>query len=318
MLLQQRFRRGFTLIELLVVIAIIAVLVALLLPAVQQAREAARRTQCRNNLKQLGLALANYEETSQMFPPTAIGFAANNAVVADATIDDDIGNNRGVYINYTASLLPQLDLLTLAETINFSPASMNSNNAVWRNFIPSLGCPSDPGASSSNLYTNRGATMARGTYAAMGANSSIEQSAFWRATWPTLNASQRGLMGVAGAARIRDVTDGSSNTIAIIEVRAATGASDARGLWAYAPGLTVIGAGGINNGTDQFQDCVAAAVDMPCTASDNRRMVARSVHVGGVHTCLADGSVRFLSDNIDQVTYEYLRSIADGNPVNDY
>jgi len=123
-------QRGFTLIELLVVIAIIAVLVSLLLPAVQQAREAARRTQCRNHLKQLGLALHNYHSSQNVFPP---GYVAGAAYPATT-------NGWG----WCAQLLPQLDQGPLYDTINFSLAVENSANLpVWSVTLPGLVCPSD-------------------------------------------------------------------------------------------------------------------------------------------------------------------------------
>jgi prepilin-type N-terminal cleavage/methylation domain-containing protein len=307
--------RGFTLIELLVVIAIIAILIALLLPAVQQARESARRTQCKNNIKQIGLALHNYHDTFNRFPPAAIGFSANNAVVADTTIDDDIGNNRGVYISYLASLLPYIDQAPLYNRINFAPGSMTTNNAQWVTFIAGYVCPSDPNASAGNNFTGRGATLARGCYAANGGLS--EQSAYWRTQFGTL--ANRGLMGIAGAANMRDVTDGTSNAFAVLEVRAGIPNTDARGIWSYGPGVTVHGTNGVNGANDQFQDCTNnTAVKLGCTASDNTRHGAKSMHVGGAHGLLADGSVKFVSENINQATYNNIRTIADGNVLGDW
>src|SRR5690242_2141557 len=133
-----RFRRhGFTLIELLVVIAIIAVLIALLLPAVQSAREAARRAQCINNLKQIGLALHNYSDTTGAFPPGGI---------------NDTGW-AGTWWDWLAFILPQMEQTPLYNAINFSLQNINQPNAnaandpqvtVWRSVISSYLCPSDP------------------------------------------------------------------------------------------------------------------------------------------------------------------------------
>ncbi len=318
-----RKKPGFTLVELLVVIAIIGILVALLLPAVQAAREAARRMSCGNNVKQLGIALHNYHDTYKVFPPAGIGTQTNTTgpnvgVVADATIDDDIGNERGVYISYLGMLLPFMEQQPLADLIVYPAVrSMNTNAAtVWQAKIETLACPSDPFAATN--FTGRGSNMARGCYAANGADSTIEQSAFWRIKWTNLPADHRGLMGVNGAARMADITDGTSNAFACLEVRAGPTNQDARGIWAYAPGVTVIGVGGINMGTDQFQDCVNTLAKMPCTASDNRRQIARSAHPGGCQVLLGDASARFVAQTIDAITYERLRSIGDGNTIGDF
>src|SRR6478609_9116964 len=115
-------RRAFTLIELLVVIAIIAVLIALLLPAVQQAREAARRTQCRNNLKQIGLALHNYHDAYQLFPP---GYVDRNGN-PDLTPDNDLGPGWG----WASFILPQLDQGNVYNQINFNIGVGLGSNAT--------------------------------------------------------------------------------------------------------------------------------------------------------------------------------------------
>src|SRR5579872_386881 len=127
-------RTGFTLIELLVVIAVIAVLIGLLLPAVQQAREAARRTQCKNNLKQIGLALLNYESSFRIFPP---GYIAGSAFI-DGQTDTAPGWSWG------AMILPQLDQEPLQSTINFSlPVQAAANAPAIQVSLPAFVCPSD-------------------------------------------------------------------------------------------------------------------------------------------------------------------------------
>ena len=127
-------RRGFTLIELLVVIAIIAVLVALLLPAVQQAREAARRSQCKNNLKQLGLAVHNYHETAGMFPSGLLNWATPAG-------QQNPPANRGVGV--FALLLGQLDQGPLAEQWNYDDPFLNVTSGRAATVLPALLCPSD-------------------------------------------------------------------------------------------------------------------------------------------------------------------------------
>ncbi|MDB5387237.1 MAG: hypothetical protein JWM11_2883, partial [Planctomycetaceae bacterium] len=133
---RKRIARGFTLIELLVVIAIIAVLIALLLPAVQQAREAARRTQCRSALKQIGLALHNYHDNTGVLPPGWIGVNATGQPFVDG------GNGWG----WAARILPQMDQAPLFQALNFSLPLMDPMHATARaRMLPIYRCPSDVG-----------------------------------------------------------------------------------------------------------------------------------------------------------------------------
>ena len=144
-----RNARGFTLIELLVVIAIIAVLIALLLPAVQSAREAARRIQCTNNLKQLGLAFANYESTNSMWCMGAMTWGGGNSANAGSPMNDPTGANRPVNgLNWVALILPYIEQTTISSSINFSTGTASNSTiqafaTVWYTRLSVLSCPSD-------------------------------------------------------------------------------------------------------------------------------------------------------------------------------
>ncbi|MBT6154951.1 MAG: DUF1559 domain-containing protein [Planctomycetaceae bacterium] len=329
MLKRNLHRFGFTLIELLVVIAIIAILIALLLPAVQQAREAARRVQCKSNMKQIGIALHNYHEQHSILPPAGIAGAKTPfyAVCPDSTPGDDFQNNRGFYIGYAGLLLPFIEQSSLYNMINHETDRMNTNNDVWKTFLPVYACPSDPASSSSTpfraLPPAAGGTetvFARGNYAAIGGDDQIDGgSVFLRTPWGQLDAAHRGAMGIAGAARFRDITDGLSNSLVCLEVRAGQHRNDQRGSWAYAAGYTVWGINHINATTDVLYRCENAPASNPCTHNSNdTRFGARSAHAGGCHGLLADGSVRFLSENMNRQTYFNLRSVADGEVVGEF
>ena len=174
-------RKGFTLIELLVVIAIIAILIALLLPAVLQAREAARRSQCKNNLKQIGLALHNYHDTNKIFAPAGFGSLAFAGHTADYSVENDIGNNRGVIAAYAALILPFMDQSPLYKQINFNATFMTQNNAVWQTTLPGYVCPSDPG--NSGPCTLNGGTFARGNYGCVMNNTQVDDATIWNTYW---------------------------------------------------------------------------------------------------------------------------------------
>lgn len=324
-------RRAFTLIELLVVIAIIAILVALLLPAVQQAREAARRSSCKNNLKQIGLALHNYHETFGTFPPTQV-------FTYYPQWPDTSG---GVPRNHTwlAMLLPYLEQAPLYDQINFSqgmctpPGSCptgngtaslptgyqldNSGKPIVGTMIPTLQCPSDPGF---NGNTSISHGVSHTNYAgAMG------WDWWYRANHPVSGVFQNG-----GATRIRDIQKGTSSTIAVGEVstqgfapnpgvpgHVRSGGGSPRGGGAnnavFRAALIAPGSNGDVMGRYQWTrpDGAAGAgfwwrgapymcqpTYLACFGMNNNWPGPSSVHTGGSQYLFADGSVHFLSENI--------------------
>jgi prepilin-type N-terminal cleavage/methylation domain-containing protein/prepilin-type processing-associated H-X9-DG protein len=310
---KQRASRGFTLIELLVVIAIIAILIALLLPAVQQAREAARRTQCKNNLKQIGLALHNYHDVANCFPPgTLFG-------------DDDYG--WGTFI------LPYLDQGNLYNQLNF-----NTDHG-------SIVTPTDPEVKRSlylvpgvndrlvqvYLCPSNSMSLSHSPVRAGGANEAPTSVAS-RTVGGFARGDYKGCLGSGGGAvtgmfgkikstlmptRIRDVLDGTSNTFAVGEgytkfARAINGPTHPNvvdfPVWigTNSQHQNVVAETGLNhipNGGKQLPDTTLNQFD-DCFASE---------HVGGVQFLFADGSVRFVTDNINMTLYSNLGDKADGN-----
>lgn len=328
------FRRcaGFTLVELLVVIAIIGVLVALLLPAVQAARESARRQQCQSNLRQLSLGLANYESAIGAYP-AAFEYPPNqNPSSLPITMFGP---------NWAVRLLPYIEQATLFNQIDKTavvpgawpggkaPPSMSSPNnaAVRMAVVPSLRCPSD--TEFGNVLTQVGTVAnmsewARGNYAANAGNGAIQNgcdsciagadSKGW------LDGRRRGVMGPNVAAKMKGITDGTSNTLMLGEIRAGVLRVDRRGTWALGQAgaslLAWFGQTGDDNGPnvctpwsdDTFSGALTDAdkdlMTRECMpdqfdANDQKQATVRSVHPGGVNIGLADGSAHFISNEVD-------------------
>ena len=207
--------RAFTLIELLVVIAIIGVLIGLLLPAVQQVRESARTLSCKNNLKQIGLALHNYHDANRSFPPFFTSSGGNDTRIADQT---------GKSANWCVLILPYMEQSVIYDQWDFDlPPHQNPQRSEQ---ITAFLCPSDS-SSNGELCAYAGGNWARGNY---GMNVSPCHHGIQD------NQSDGGFGAINSSIRIRDFRDGTSNTVAINELRAGLNKNDLRGCWAM-PGL---------------------------------------------------------------------------------
>lgn len=335
-------RRGFTLIELLVVIAIIAILIALLLPAVQQAREAARRTQCKNNLKQMGLALHNYHDNYQYFP--------------NGNVASSVG---GWGLSWYPRILPFVDQAPLFNQLTFSgthhgwawndpannPSGVQNGTAFSNSSLSFVICPSSPmlpkrdaggfnipnaqymgimGATDGNGFTNP-------------ANRKALCCGCCGGQQATALISSGGMFVPVRAYGIKDCTDGTSNTILVGEasnyVKSSAGANvqvnGTHGIMMGSPNLTII---------DNCPGCMferqfnlttvryppnAPAIDNDVAwpgIGDNFGMnnPLSSVHTGGVHVLLADGTVRFISNNVNMLTLRLLCTRDDNQPLGDF
>ncbi len=322
---------GFTLIELLVVIAIIAVLIALLLPAVQQAREAARRSQCKNNLKQMGLALHNYHDNFLVFPPGATSCSPCSAYVTDGRSGH----------NFYADILPYIDQSAMYNKLNwqitgyacYSSSQDANHEATTRMLIPAYICPS---STTPTLWTyspsypyyvqtvaqyvgisgnTNGASLNGRTYAASGGT-------FFK-------NSKRG---------VRDMTDGTSNVMVVGEysglAKGTGGTKQAVAVamdrvnttvwYGFYDGNPPLVASAIQDQPWNTYKTIAYAPNLYWTGGGSAISTARnqqslkSEHTGGVHILLGDGAVRFLSENIALATLQNLADIADGTATGEF
>ena len=329
LLSHRRQSRGFTLIEVLVVIAIIAVLVAILLPAVQQAREAARNSQCKNNLKQLGIAMHSYHEVHGMFPPPQ---------------GKSVWDNGNYYRAFSAQamMLPYLDQAALYSKLDMSLMYSQAPNGTadgtpYRVRLASMLCPSDRdwvGVEGGNNYV-------------MSAGPSL----YWVAV-----ANQIGMFNRDRTTNLRDLSDGASNTIAASEslkgdndgaaynlrtdigkgVARPSGAPDVNWTQAqvdtFAASSLGSAASHYSHGRRDWLNGLTGATIFNTMANPNWRApdastgtggvmdgagvyAARSNHTGGVNALLGDGSIQFISENIDLNIWQSLGHTSDGKKV---
>ncbi|WP_339728518.1 DUF1559 domain-containing protein [uncultured Gimesia sp.] len=288
-------KRGFTLIELLVVIAIIAILIALLLPAVQQAREAARRSTCKNNLKQIGLAMHNYHDVASMFPPAEVTVRTH--------LDGSTNNWGGHAGNWITLMLPYMDEAPQYNKINFSlPYNGSTENIdAFKRPYKLMLCPSNP--MGTNTLSSADSHFIH-YYAVIGSGGTQE-----RQNWainPTSQKNIRGIFYQDSNTKIRDILDGTTNTVAIVEARG------------YQPNalddiLNVADSRGMRFGHHTQTNAATFPIN-----GIFRWFAPSSFHVGGIHVLLADGSVRFISENIDATIWSRLGSMADGQVIGEF
>jgi prepilin-type N-terminal cleavage/methylation domain-containing protein len=351
----KRVKRGFTLIELLVVIAIIAILIALLLPAVQQAREAARRAQCKNNLKQIGLALHNYEELFKTLPPGVINAPSGAA--------------NGNLFSWNQMILAQFDQGPLSKKFNKerlildnTGGNQRENLRMAQTILPSLRCPSDVGPE----QNNNGALISQATSNYPGVfGVGIPTGDFTNNLFAGQVVATQGCFGQNSKVRITDIKDGTSNCFMVGERRMGrtcdSWASNATAPSAGVPAQSATGYYGDPQvvGTRVAHHSVAnfctfwAGVEtehdlveilgtttegtsgpvgigsgvvikintkvLPGTVirlgQDDTTVGFNSYHTGGCHFLIGDGTVRFISENVDGVTYVNLSRRSDGSTL---
>jgi prepilin-type N-terminal cleavage/methylation domain-containing protein/prepilin-type processing-associated H-X9-DG protein len=315
-------RRGFTLIELLVVIAIIAVLIALLLPAVQAAREAARRSQCVNNIKQLNLAMANYHDVQGTYIfGTREGPGDKIPPGCSGNYYDDMG--------WWFGILPQLEQNSIYASTNFMTMISIAANSTARNAkINVMGCPS------SGLEVDETSQVCwsrvRGNYAVNFGNTNYGQTSktdpISNQTVPFMQAPFTYRTGTP----ISKIVDGTSNTMMWAEIISPT---DSPSGWDGPLAETQIATGGqafeawytpnAKQNDEVVRQCPTTFLNgiYGCTVVGQagqegiQEMIAKSRHSGGINVGFCDGSVRFIKDSINRITYRALSSSAGSEVV---
>ncbi|WP_437203768.1 DUF1559 family PulG-like putative transporter [Planctomicrobium sp. SH664] len=320
-----RRRSGFTLIELLVVIAIIAVLIALLLPAVQQARESARMTQCRNNLKQLGLAFHNYHDTYNAFPPGGFPITSTGGQAVRATYPLGWVPRLFPFIEQGARF-QAMEALNKDYLTTRSPYRLDDSDNPIFGPVPGLACPSSPlgdrasdhPVSANFQFANtQGALHYRANGGAFGVDMFTNYSDAER-HW-----SRSGVIYPMSKVNFRDITDGTTNTLLLGEISSTTG---------WRNGMASANFTGIKPWTWGFAANASATaflmidhkmVQLPIGVPNVTFLANNtpyfSEHTGrGANFAMCDGSARFLSSNMDLNTLRNLATRGEGEPIGEF
>jgi prepilin-type N-terminal cleavage/methylation domain-containing protein/prepilin-type processing-associated H-X9-DG protein len=337
-------RRGFTLIELLVVIAILGILIAMLLPAVQSAREAARRMQCANNVKQLALAIQSYENAHRLLPPSGL---VESKQLEHAGRQYDVFDQRsGRMLSWIVLVLPYIEEQALYEQFDLRLSVLDQPQEPQETVVPALLCPSDGAAGRvfrDTVLTDK-KNLAKGNYAA-----------FVSPMHSDLQLLYRGAL-ISSGQSLKQVSDGNTKTLVVSEVRTLDRLNDERGTWALAWNAASLLAFDMHhtaaNGTGYFggytvQSSTAYQSQTPNHPGPNRDVLVdclpehaaqadiermsclqwnwslglfgyisaapRSQHNGGVNAAYLDGRVEFLPNEIDPVAMSFQVGIDDGS-----
>ena len=322
-------KAGFTLVELLVVIAIIGILVALLLPAIQAAREAARRSQCSNNMKQLGLAIQNYHDSFKTFPPSAINPGCYEANLGSPPVIDVAAGQRVRNITGYMLILPYVEQQVIYDQIDFTQAVGRADwpaiggggyqHTATNHHLSVFECPSEPGFdnphnyATQNMYTAENAWRANYGFVSdmheyrMNNARDINRSPI---PYDRISIATKAIFGgFNGAARISAILDGTSTTMAMIEtpMRKTDGA--------YGPYWNMY------THTHPIIPTLYG-INRTWTPGDVMKRPyawgAGSFHPGGAQMVLADGSVRFINETTDQAVIVALVSISGGEVIPQY
>ena len=311
-------RRGFTLIELLVVIAIIGVLIGLLLPAVQAAREAARRVQCVNNLKQIGLALQSYHDQLGSLPVTSVRYQGDPYC---------IGCGYGALYTFRTLVLPQLEQRPLYDAINFtylySPYGTGDifgvpvNTTIATSVVATYFCPSNGGVTKEADYGSghTGVGIPMTNYMAS-AGVTIRAFGIWPGVSCSTAAATDGAMYEFHAVRFREITDGLSNTVLLGEIgippnrpQGDRNFSDWFASWAH--GVQRLTSVGINRVyPNPPNSCPLTAYENASLNGPQSIIGFGSYHPSGANFAFCDGSVRFIKDSTDLTVLTALGSRA--------
>jgi prepilin-type N-terminal cleavage/methylation domain-containing protein len=307
-----RNRRAFTLVELLVVIAIIGVLVALLLPAVQAARESARRSSCTNNLRQLGVGLHLFHDTYNRLPAGTVWEPGAG------------GNQKGSEATWVTQLLPYIEQVNVYQAgdlnLGFGQGTANHpNNKITTAFLNVMRCPADVHPV---IICSWGASVAwaRGNY---GANNGI--GPMTETTTIDTNSRPQGVFMLQSKYRLGDITDGTGNTVLLSELLKSPG-NDWRGVMHYPEGSLYHHNQTPNSPVpDEFRQGMCLSIQrapcVPTSTSWNPKRItltARSSHPGGVMILLGDSAVRSVSNNIKLATWRALSSPQGGELLDDF